>query len=105
MSLLCGFPRPRLPDHNDNLMLGVLYGESATLQPLADLPELVPVSISPRQTKGQRRTHQIIESVHLLIYRQLFSDLEYFVILLGMRQAGERAFPAILPGRRQEYDV
>jgi hypothetical protein len=58
----------------------------------------------PLANKGQRRTHQFIELIHLLIYWQLFSSVEYFVILIRMRQSSERVFLAILLGH-QEYDV
>ena len=56
------------------------------------------------RNKGQRRTHNFIELIHLRKYWQLFSSLEYFVILIGMWQASERVFLAILQPR-QEYDV
>lgn len=89
MNALSGFPRSCLPDYDNNLMLIVLSGELATwvLQPFAN--------------KGQRKTHQFIEFTHLRIYWQLFSSLEYFVILIRMRQASERIFFAILPGHQE----
>ena len=98
MSVLSGFPRSRLPDYDDNLMFSVLSGELATLW------ALVPWVLLALTNKGQHTTHQFIEFIHLLIYWQLFSTLEYFVILTRMRQASERVFFATLLGH-QEYNV
>ena len=95
MSVLSGFSRSRLPDYDNDLMFSVLSGESATLG------SSVLLALT---NNGQRRAHRFTEFVHLLIYWQLFSSLEYFEILIRMGQASERVFLAILLGH-QEYDV
>lgn len=99
MNVLSGFPSPRLPDYDNNLVSSVLYGELVTHRPWSQV-------LFSLTNRGQRtgRTHQFIESIHLPVYWQLFSSLEYFVILIGMRQVGERVFLAILLWH-QEYDV
>jgi hypothetical protein len=83
-------------------MFGVLSGELAN--------NIGPGSMGfycPSQTKQKgsaEQTHQFIKFIHLPIYWQLFSSLEYFVILIRIRQASERVFLAILLGH-QESDV
>ena len=97
MSVLCGFPSPRLPDYDNNLMFGVLSDELATFWPWLHV-------LFRLTNKRQRRTHQFIEFIHLIIYWQLFSSFEYFVVLIRMWQATERVFVPILLGH-QECDV
>jgi hypothetical protein len=55
MNVLSGFPSPRLPDYDNNLVFSILYGELVTL--LA----LVPGSIVPHE---QRTAHWQNSPIH-----------------------------------------